>query len=335
TIQGTNVANPVFTLGNGNTLSGIIITGGGDGIFGNNITGATLTNVTVTGAGGNGADFTGSSTGITDSNFTATGNGLDGLHIDGDGTYNFTGTTLLQGNLDDGLDITGKGTYTFATVNAQDNTDRGITVQGTSTGGTFTTTGGTVSGNGGTAVFIDPITAHVVLDSISQSGGTSGVVLENVAGNFTVNGATTISNTTGPAIAISDSPATIRFGDISITNPGADGISFAGVNAAVVAGNIVISGLGVGTGLDFSGSKTNFTAQSLSITGTGAAGSIGIDLTSPSVGGAVIIITDGGVITNVDTGVRLGIAGTPGATANAEFTFGGNSSSISGITASL
>ncbi|MER9439487.1 inverse autotransporter beta domain-containing protein [Mesorhizobium sp. M0618] len=335
TIQGTNVANPVITLGNGNTLNGITITGGADGIFGNNITGATLTNVTVTGAGGNGADFTGSSTGITGSNFTATGNGLDGLHIDGDGTYNFTGTMLLQGNLDDGLDITGKGTYTFATVNAQDNTDRGITVQGTSTGGTFTTTGGTISGNGGTAVFIDPITAHVVLDSISQSGGTSGVVLENVAGSFTVNGATTISDTTGPAIAISDSPATIRFGDISITNPSADGISFAGVNAAVVAGNIVISGLGVGTGLDFSGARTNFTAQSLNITGTGAAGSIGIDLTSPSVGGAVITITDGGVITNVDTGVRLGIAGTPGATANAEFTFGGDSSSISGITASL
>ncbi|MER9290308.1 hypothetical protein NKI71_08695 [Mesorhizobium sp. M0510] len=335
TIQGTNVVNPVITLGNGNTLNGITITGGANGILGNNITGATLTNVTVTGAGGNGADFTGSSTGITGSNFTATGNGLDGLHIDGDGTYNFTGTTLLQGNLDDGLDITGKGTYTFATVNAQDNTDRGITVQGTSTGGTFTTTGGTISGNGGTAVFIDPITAHVVLDSISQSGGTSGVVLENVAGSFTVNGATTISDTTGPAIAISDSPATIRFGDISITNPGADGISFAGVNAAVVAGNIVISGLGVGTGLDFSGSRTNFTAQSLNITGTGAAGSIGIDLTSPSVGGAVITITVGGVITNVDTGVRLGIAGTPGATANAEFTFGGDSSSISGITASL
>ncbi|WP_206535346.1 hypothetical protein [Mesorhizobium sp. M7A.F.Ca.US.011.01.1.1] len=335
TIQGTNVANPVITLGNGNTLNGITITGGADGILGNNITGATLTNVTVTGAGGNGADFTGSSTGITGSNFTATGNGLDGLHIDGDGTYNFTGTTLLQGNLDDGLDITGKGTYTFATVNAQDNTDRGITVQGTSTGGTFTSTGGTISGNGGTAVFIDPITAHVVLDSISQSGGTSGVVLENVVGGFTVNGATTISDTTGPAIAISDSPATIRFGDISITNPGADGISFAGVNAAVVAGNIVISGLGVGTGLDFSEARTNFTAQSLNITGTGAAGSIGIDLTSPSVGGAVITITDGGVITNVDTGVRLGIAGTPGATANAEFTFGGDSSSISGITASL
>ncbi|MES0001145.1 hypothetical protein NKJ90_20500 [Mesorhizobium sp. M0051] len=332
TIQGTNVANPVITLGNGNTLNGITITGGGDGILGDNITGATVTNVTVTGAGGNGADFTGSSTGITGSNFTATGNGLDGLHIEGDGTYNFTGTTLLQGNLDDGLDITGKGTYTFAIINAQDNADRGITAQGS--GGTFTTTGGAISGNGGIGVFIDPITAHVVLDSIDQNGGTSGVVLENVSGSFTVNGKTTISNTAGPAIAISDSPAAIRFGDVAISAPGGDGMSFAGANAAVVAGNIVISGLGVGqAGLDFSGSKTNFTAQSLNITGPGAVGSIGIDLASPSAGGATIIITNGGSIAGVDTGVRFGISGSLANSANAEFTFGGGS--IAGITASL
>ncbi|CAN7235238.1 inverse autotransporter beta domain-containing protein [Mesorhizobium sp. LjRoot246] len=336
TIQGTNVANPVITLGNGNTLNGITITGGGDGILGNNVTGTKLTKVTVDGAGGNGAEFTGNSTNVTASDFTAKNNGLDGLHIEGDGTYNFTGTTLLQHNADDGLDVTGKGTYTFATVNALDNNDAGITVKGT--GGSITITGGQVSGNkalgdDGVSVFIDPITAHVVLDSISQSGGTSGVVLENVSGSFTVNGATTISNTTGPAIAISDSPAAIRFGDINITSPGGDGMSFAGVNAAVVAGNIVISGLGVGTGLDFSGAKTNFTAQSLNIIGTGAAGSIGIDLASPSAGGATIIITNGGAIAGVDTGVRFGIAGSLANSANAEFSFGGGS--IAGITASL
>ncbi|WP_179295984.1 S-layer family protein [Mesorhizobium sp. WSM4312] len=333
TIQGTNVANNVITLGTGNTLNGITITGGANGIFGNNATGTTLTNVTVTGAGGNGAAFTGNSTNVKASGFTATGNGLDGLHIEDNGTYNFTGTTLLQGNGDDGLDISGQGTYTFATVNALDNTDRGITVQGTSSGGSFTTTGGTVSGNGGMAVFIDPITAHVVLDSISQTGGTSGVVLDQISGSFTVNGATTISNTTGPAIAISDSPAAIRFGDVTISAPGGDGISFAGVNAAVVAGNIVISGLGVGTGLDFSGSRTNFTAQSLNLTGTGAAGSIGIDLSSPTSGGATIVITDGGAIAGVDTGVRFGIAGSLAHSANAEFSFGGGS--IAGSTASL
>lgn len=333
TIQGTNIANNVITLGNANTLSGITITGGADGIFGNNISGATLTNVTVTGAGGNGASFIGTSTGIKSSNFTAAGNGLDGLHIEGDGTYNFTGTTLLSGNLDDGLDAAGQGTYTFATLNALNNTDRGITVSGTSIAGSFTTTGGTVSGNGGIGVFIDPITAHVVLDSISQTGGVSGVVLDAVSGSFTVNGSTTISGTSGPAIAISNSPATIRFGDINISTPGGDGMSFAGVNAAVIAGNIVISGLGVGTGLDFSDSQTNFTAQSLNITGTGAAGSIGIDLTSPSAGGATIIITNGGAIANVDTGVRFGISGSLVNSANANFTFGGGS--IAGITASL
>ncbi|QKD00977.1 beta strand repeat-containing protein [Mesorhizobium loti] len=336
TIQGTNVANNVITLGNGNTLNGITITGGADGIFGNNVTGTTLTNVTVTGAGANGAEFTGNSTNVSASGFTATGNGLDGLHIQDNGTYNFTGTTLLQSNLDDGLDVTGQGTYTFATLNAQDNHDAGITVKGTSVAGSFTTTGGQVSGNqalgdDGVSVFIDPITAHVVLDSITQTGGTSGVALDHVSGSFTVNGATTISNTTGPAIAISDSPATIRFGDINITNPGTDGISFSGVNAAVVAGNIVISGLGVGTGLDFSGSQTNFTAQSLHVTGTNSAGSIGIDLVDTT-GDATIIITDGGVISDVGTGVRLGISGSLAHSANAEFTFGGGS--ISG-TASL
>ncbi len=331
TIAGTNAGNNVITLGNGNTLRGITITGGADGIFGNNVNGATLTSVTVSGAGGHGANFTGTSTGIKGSNFTSTGNGLDGLHIVGNGTYNFTGTTLLQDNGDDGLDISGQGTYSFAILNAQDNADAGIYVAGTSVAGSFTTTGGTVSGNGGIAVFIDPITAHVTLNSISHTGGTSGVVLDNLAGSFTVTGQTTISNTSGPAIDIVNSPASIRFGDISITNPGGDGISFAGVNATIVAGNIVISGLGLGTGLDFSGSKTNFTAQSVDITGTGA-GSIGIDL-AQTVGGSTIVIINGGVIANVGTGVRLGISGSLVNSANAQFTFGGGS--ISGVTASL
>lgn len=338
TLQGTNPANNVLTLANGNTLSGIIITGGKDGIFGNNIAGATLTKVTVTGTVGHGADFTGTSTGVNGSNFTATDNGLDGLHIEGDGAYNFTGTTLLQGNGDDGLDITGHGTYTFATLNALDNNDAGITVKGTGVAGSITITGGQVSGNkalgdDGVGVFIDPITAHIVLDSITQTGGASGVVLENLSGSFTVNGATTISNTTGPGIAITDSPAAIRFGDIDITNPGTDGMVFAGANTSIIAGNIVIAGLGSGVGLDFSGSQTNFTAQSLNITGTGAAGSIGIDLSSPSAGGATIVITDGGAIANVDTGVRFGISGSPANSANAQFSFGGGS--IAGITASL
>ena len=266
TIQGTNPANAVLNLGNGNTLQGITVTGGGVGILGNNVNGATLTNVTVSGTGGDGASFTGTSTGINASNFSATGNGGSGLSIVGDGTYNFTGTTLLSGNAVDGLSITGNGTYNFQTINALNNGDDGIEV--TSTSGTFTTTGGTISGNGDIGVKIDPINANVVLSSITHNGGTSGVVLDDVAGSFTVTGATNISNTSGPAIAISNSPASIRFGDVTMTNPGGAGMTFAGTNGPVVVGGIVISGLGAGdTGLDFSGSRTTFTAQSVDITG--------------------------------------------------------------------
>lgn len=330
-IQGTSPANPVLSLGNGNTLQAITVTGGEVGILGNNINGATLTGVAVDGTASHGASFTGTSTGVNASNFSATDNGGDGLHIEGDGTYNFTGTTLLSGNAVDGLSITGNGTYNFQTVNALNNTDDGIEV--TSATGTFKTTGGTISGNGDVGVKIDPINANVVLTSITHSRGTSGVILDDVTGSFTVTGATTISNTSGAAIAISNSPASIRFADITITDPGADAITFAGINGPVVVGGVVISGLGTGaTGLDFSGSRTTFTAQSVNITGTGAASSTGIDLSGTQVGSA-ITITNGGTIANVDTGVRLGIAGSLANTANANFSFGGGS--VGGITASL
>ena len=239
------------------------------------------------------------------------------------------GRRCFPGNAVDGLSITGNGTYNFQTIDALNNGDDGIEI--TSTSGSFTTTGGTISGNGDIGVKIDPINANVVLTSITHSGGTSGIVLDDVAGSFTVTGATTISNTSGPAIAFSNAPASIRLADITITNPG-DGMTFAGTNGPVVVGGIVITGLGSGaTGLDFSGSNTTFTAQSVTILGTAAAGSIGIDLSATS--SALITIANGGAIANVDTGVRLGMAGSPANTANANFTFGGGT--IAGLSASI
>lgn len=329
TVAGTNGGKPVLSLANGNTISGITVTGGSVGISGTGINGATLTDVTVTGTGSHGVAFTGTSTGVAGTNLTSGGNAGDGLHIESDGTFNFTGTTLLSGNAGDGLDIKGKGTYAFATLNAQNNAGDGIHVSGTSSSGKFSTTGGTVSGNGGTGVFIDPITTNVVLDQISQKGGAAGIVLDQVSGSFTVTGKTTITGTAGAGISISNAPAAIRFGDVEISTPGGDGISFAGVNTAVVAGNIVISGLGLGaTGLDFSGSQTVFTAQSASISG----GAIGIDLAG-TLAGSKIAITNGGTIVNGTTGVRLGIAGSLAGTANADFSFGGGT--IGGSVASL
>lgn len=329
TIAGTKPGKAVLSLANGNTISGITVTGGGIGISGNNINGAALNDVTVTGAGSHGVAFTGTSTGVTGTGLASSGNAGDGLHIESDGTFNFAGTTLLSGNAGDGLDIKGKGTYAFATLHALNNTGDGIHVAGTGSTGKFSSTGGTVSGNGGIAVFIDPITANVVLDQISQNGGAAGIILDQVSGSFTVTGKTKIAGTSGAGISISDAPAAIRFGDVEIGTPGGDGISFAGVNAAVVAGNIVISGLGLGaTGLDFSGSQTVFTAQSANIAG----GAIGIDLTG-TLAGSKITIANGGSITGGGTGVRLGIAGSLAGTANADFRFGGGT--IGGSLAAL
>ena len=75
----------------------------------------------------------------------------------------------------------------------------------------------------------------------------------------------------------------------------------------------------------------SFSATSVNINGTNAAGSIGIDLSGTQ--GGTVTIGGGSNIADVDTGVRLGIAGPPASSANANFTFGGGS--IEGITASL
>jgi hypothetical protein len=288
TVAGTNAGKAVLSLADGNTISGITVTGGGVGISGVNINGATLTDVTVTGAVSHGVAFTGNSTGVTATNLTSSGNGGDGLHIESDGTFNFAGTTLLSGNAGDGLAIKGKGTYAFATLNAQNNTGDGIHVAGTSSTGTFSTTGGTISGNGGTGVFVDPITARITLGSVSQNGGTSGIVLENVSGSFTITGPTTISNTNGDAISITNSSATVSFlGGVLITNPasGFAGVDIEGNNGAISFANLQIAlQSGNSTGLDLSGALVNgnITAIIFNLTSTTPTGTVGINLVGAS-----------------------------------------------------
>ena len=332
TVHGTDPGRDVVTLADFSTVRELTITGGHVGIAAAGVDGATLADLTVTGAASDGLSLSGASTGFSGIDLTSSGNGGDGLHIEGDGIYAFSGTTTLSGNGGDGLDASGNGTYGFQRLDALDNSGDGIRVSGVSTGATFTTTGGTISGNGGTAIHIDPVTADVTLDSVSQDGGTAGIVLDRVSGSFTVTGDTTISNTSGSAITVSDTAATVRFADVAVSNAGEDGLSFAGDNAGVSAEDIAVSGVGPGgAGLDFSGSNTTFSARSVDISGAGA-GSIGIDL-SRTTGNARIAIADGGTISGVDTGVRLGIAGSGAATANATFSFGGGT--VGGVSAAL
>ena len=287
TVEGTNSANNVVTLANGNTLNGVTITGGASGILGNNINGATLTNVIVDGAGTNGASFTGTSTNITARNFTATDNGGSGLQIQSDGTYSFTGITTLSGNGVDGFNANGNGTYAFQTLNAHNNSDDGIDI--TSVSGNFSTTGGTISGNGDQAVKIDPIALNVVLDSISHGGGSTGIQLDDVIGSFTVTGPTTISDTSGAAISISNSAATISFaGGTAITNLVGDGIALTNNSGSIsFLGETTITNPGSGqSAVDIEGSTGTVTFADLNIE-LQVDNTTGLDLSGATVNGNI------------------------------------------------
>ena len=282
TIQGTNPAANVIALANNTTVRGVSITGGASGLFGNNVANVLLSNVTVTGAGANGAAFTGNSS-VTGQNFTATGNGGSGLQITGNGTYNFLGTTTLSGNTVDGLNVTGNGSYSFATLNALNNLDDGIDV--TSVSGRFSTTGGAIAGNGDQAIKIDPVTVDVVFDSITHSGGSTAVLLDDISGSFRVTGATTISGTAGAGIVVSNSSASVSFdGGTTITNSGDDGISLTGNSGGITfLGTTSITNPGAGAAaVDIEGSNGAISFSSLQI-GLQTAGSTGLDLTSATV----------------------------------------------------
>ncbi len=114
---------------------------------------------------------------------------------------------------------------------------------------------------------------------------------------------------------------------------GGDGIDLSGSTGGNFSfGDVDITDLGAGTGLNLAGGDATLTMSSLDVTGTGTAGSRGIDI-SGTQNGRTITITNGGNISAVATGVVLGTNGAAGAAPSANFTFGGGS--ISGSTYAL
>ncbi|WP_417385826.1 right-handed parallel beta-helix repeat-containing protein [Gimesia sp.] len=84
-VQGDNMINNVFTLANNATMVGLNVTGGLNGIYGNNLSGFTLTGNTVSNAFEDGVHLDGDTNG-TITNNTFFGNGVityeDGLNIE-------------------------------------------------------------------------------------------------------------------------------------------------------------------------------------------------------------------------------------------------------------
>jgi parallel beta-helix repeat protein len=84
TVKGVNTINDVFTMADNSTMVGLTVTGGLNGIYGNNLSGFTITGNTIGGA------------------FE------DGVHLDGDTNGTITDNTFFNNGLvtnEDGLDI--------------------------------------------------------------------------------------------------------------------------------------------------------------------------------------------------------------------------------------
>jgi hypothetical protein len=252
--------------------------------------------------------------------------------IGGNAVSNFTLTDLSIQNATDGISVTGA-----AGANVSNISFSGIT---------------------GTSLFLNNQSATI--SNITINGGTNGLVIANNTGTTTLSNIN-VSNVSGDALSFSNNAGIINVSGFTATNTGDDAIAVTGGgtfgftgtttlnglgagatsdgidlsntnNATLTFDDVDVTGLGGGTGLNMAGADATLTMQSLDITGTGVAGSKGVDL-SGTQNGRTVSITNGGTITNVDVGLVLGTNGGTFAAPDAVFTWGGGD--IGGLTYAL
>ncbi|MBB4002549.1 hypothetical protein [Aurantimonas endophytica] len=173
---------------------------------------------------------------------TVTGNGtgggilFDNVRFDADGAGTAVNATALTvgttGARVEGNGVTFLNTigiFNAGTLNIANNNGTGLLVDTKGAGTTFTlnNTGGAVDTTNGTAINLDPLTVGMTLDSVTATGGlgvTNGIIFDDVAGSFTVTGATTITDTTDYGIhATLGNTGTFNFNAVSIDNTGSSG----------------------------------------------------------------------------------------------------------------
>jgi hypothetical protein len=319
--------------------------------------GATFTSVQSTNATGDGISVSNITGTLNINSATVSGATSDGISLTGGGTINF-GNVDLDNNAT-GVNITSfTGSALFAQGGGQTfaldggatglslvNNTGTINIANATIGGTTTQTTQGVNINGGTAD-ID------ITGSIRTNSTSSGIAVNNLGATATVNitngastavnviggrsidigsgnnaaaqitfGHVTTANTTGAGLELDGSEGTIAFGNVTITNPTATGINLNAATGDYTMGNVAITFTGAGRGIDLRDSNIRLETDNLTITGNGAVGSIGIDLSgSLNPNGANSATsnirlaqgTGGGeesaVITNVRTGIQLGDA---------------------------
>ncbi|MDV3455630.1 hypothetical protein RZN05_01435 [Sphingomonas sp. HF-S4] len=254
----------------------------------------------------------------------------------------------------DGVSLTNvSGALTFTDIDIANNGGTGLLVANSKANNfLLTTLDGSVDTTNGTAVNLDPLVVNMTLASIDASGGAWGVLLDQVEGSFTVNGAVNVTGATTAGIAIQDntaqaSPLAANFnGAVTINNTTGAGLSLTNNTGATIAfagggtgiDVVTTSGAGLiasgGGTISFAGSGNSIqtaTGQVLSLANvTAAAGGIafGSLASTGTVAGATAINLnnlDGGGF----SGGTVSIAGTSGATSDGIFIGGGSNSTIS------
>ena len=354
---------------NGNTLQTT-----GVGSLAMNIVGSALNSTTVNSF--NGVTVTGNGTGggilFSRVTFDATTGGAIQQVTGGTANIGQDTTHRVAGN---GLEFQGPtGDLTFGALNIFNNAGTGLLVNTKTLGTTFNlgAGGGTVDTTNGTALNLDPLTVNMTFSSVtSTNSATSGVILNTVVGTLAL-GNVSVTNATAAGLSMVASSATVTAGTVTV-NGAATGLQFGantgsftasgatsltnitgtGINANAATGTYSFQGVtigfsGAGRGIDFRSSNlTSFQTGSITITGNGTAGSIGIDLSGSLYPGGqpvtnnapnIKLATGAGqtaAISAVNTGVRLG-DGTLGS-AGAYLRYGnqtaGNSGSTIAVTA--
>ncbi|MEE9446733.1 MAG: Calx-beta domain-containing protein, partial [Arenicellales bacterium] len=166
-----------------------------------------------------------------------------------------------------------------------------------------------ISANTGQAIELDGITliapGFEVSGDVTTTNTSSGASIDinNVSG---ANVLLDSINIAGTGIVLNSNASICNFGSTTINNPTGAGIAILGSNGNVNFGDVDITGLTANTGLDLS--DADFDAQviftTLNITGTGLAGSKGIDLSSID-SNQNISINMPSTISNVQIGVDL------------------------------
>ncbi len=326
-------AGLVLSLDNNTYIS----TGPGSAAF--NVTGSGLNSTIIKSMNG-GTVFSGGSANFNRVTFDASGAALSGTQVNA-GNWTFGGTTRLNG---DGLNLTSTtGNLQFGNLIINNDGGTGLLVDTKTLGTTFTlgSTGGSVDTVNGAAMSLDPLTTNLIFQSVTSVNSTGdGITLDTVGGTVNL-GTVNITNAAGSGLSMDNSTAAVTVGQLNVngavngllfgnntggsftatgtttlSNVTGSGINMQGATGTYNFADLNITSIGAFTGLDFRNSNVLFTSGNTTITGNGAVGSIGIDLsgsTNPNGANSTtsnIHLANGAgqtaIINNVDTGILLG-----------------------------